>query len=155
MERRYRSDGEPPKMGHAMRLTFDSLHRRRRAVIASVFVIGFGAFSGRALADFENTLGLYGKTDGKQNQISYLKLVELTNTYLGNAEQVNVFVDACGSGGMLSAAAKLTMPYFIGVSRENPGQCSAGGWDNKDANPPGRLSIRPPPALISTASCLT
>lgn len=95
---------------------------------------------------FEPTdgLDLQANSSGGDNKISYPDLVRLLNQYLENAQQVNLFVDSCHSGGLMTAAANLNMPYFVAVSQADPKSCAIAGSSSKDVVPPGRLTISPP-----------
>lgn len=89
----------------------------------------------------EEGLDLWENDDGGETRISYLDLVKLLNENLKDAQQVNIFGQACHVGGLLKAGGKLTMPYFIAVGEKDPSACVTSGSSEKDQVPPGRLTI--------------
>ena len=86
-------------------------------------------------------LDLQPNSNGGDDKISYEALVQLLNHYLENAQQVNIFVDACHSGGFISQAEHLNMPYFLTTSQTKPEACAVAGSSTTDVVPPGRLTI--------------
>ncbi|MFO0835358.1 MAG: hypothetical protein U0638_10325 [Phycisphaerales bacterium] len=74
--------------------------------------------------------------------LSAVNLNKVLNDNLGDAQQVNFFLDACYSGAMIDLATdpkyKLTIPYFLGTS-DNGKTKSTDIGSSKDADPPGRL----------------
>jgi hypothetical protein len=111
--------------------------------IVAAFALAVGAPVSGAFAADDTGLSLWSKAD-MDTRISNLELVKLLNLYLGGAQQLNIYDDACYSGGLLNAATGLTMPYFIGVGEKDPTKCTYSSLSEKDVNPPGRLKITPP-----------
>ena len=84
------------------------------ACAVAAFALAVGAPVSHASAADDTGLSLWSKTD-MDTRISNLELVKLLNLYLGGAQQLNIYDDACYGGGLLNAATGLTMLYFIGV----------------------------------------
>ncbi|MCC6229354.1 MAG: hypothetical protein IT432_09025 [Phycisphaerales bacterium] len=102
------------------------------------------ALAGHAQAQKAITTGymFWNKRAEGNDVLSAVNLNKVLNDNLGDAQQVNFFLDACYSGAMIDLATdpkyKLTIPYFLGTS-DNGKTKSTDIGSSKDANPPGRL----------------
>jgi hypothetical protein len=79
--------------------------------------------------------------DGQQKSYSWAKVVQDLNTYLSDAQQVNIYNSLCRSGLLIEAAQRpktgLKMPWVIGTAVDSTQLAT--GVTGKDENPPGRL----------------
>lgn len=110
----------------------------------AVMVCALAGLAGQAQAQKAITTGymFWNKRAEGNDVLSAVNLNKLLNENLGDAQQVNFFLDACYSGAMIDLAAdpkyKPTIPFCLGTS-DNGKTKSTDIYSNKDVDPPGRL----------------
>jgi hypothetical protein len=115
---------------------------RARSVLLATVLLTMTAVSPGPAAEKQVVYGYsFKKTNSTTEELSWIKIVKKLNAALGSAQQLNIYVGTCHSGGLISAAGNqqdgLSMPHVIGTSTSedklhHPGR-------GPDKNPPGRL----------------
>lgn len=117
--------------------------RQSSRSMCSLLVLVAGSLSAAA-ADREITAGLSFWSPDSQadyDHLSYVGFIKLINQNLKDAQQANLFIDACYSGPLHDLVAqdktKFAMPYVLGTATQDLRK-TTDMWSSRDVNPPGR-----------------